>query len=74
MKILSSFIHPHVVPNPYDFISLVKHKRPYFVECAGLALQKNLHLRDWSLDASKRMQNTIKYCGSVYVQYVLWMN
>jgi len=26
MKILSSFTHPHVVPNPYDFLASVKHK------------------------------------------------
>lgn len=25
MTILSSFIHPHLVPNPYEFISSVKH-------------------------------------------------
>ncbi len=29
---LSSFTHPHVVPNLYEFLSYVKHKRRYFEE------------------------------------------
>jgi len=32
MKILSSFTHPHVVPNLYDTNS-VEHKRRYFEGC-----------------------------------------
>ncbi len=28
-----SFTHPQVVPNPYEFISSVEHKRRYFEEC-----------------------------------------
>jgi len=32
MKILSSFTHPHVVPNLYEFLYSVKHKI-YFEEC-----------------------------------------
>jgi len=27
MKILSSFTHPQVVPNLYEFLSFVEHKR-----------------------------------------------
>ncbi len=30
MKILSSFTHPQVVPNQYEFICSAKHKRRYF--------------------------------------------
>ncbi len=30
MNILSSFTHPHVVPNIYEFIYSVEHKRRYF--------------------------------------------
>ncbi len=26
MKILTSFTHPHVIPNPYEFLSYVEHK------------------------------------------------
>ncbi len=33
MKILSSFIHPHIVPNLYEFLSSVEHKIMYFEEC-----------------------------------------
>ncbi len=32
MKILSSFTHPHVIPNLYKFLSYVEHKRRYFEE------------------------------------------
>ncbi len=30
MKILSSFTHPHVVPNLNKFLSYIEHKRRYF--------------------------------------------
>ncbi len=30
MKILSSFTHPQVVPNLYEFFSVAKHKRRHF--------------------------------------------
>jgi len=30
MKMLSSFTHPEVVPNLYEFISSAEHKRRYF--------------------------------------------
>jgi len=33
MEILSSFIHPQVVPNLYEFLSSAEHKRRYFEEC-----------------------------------------
>jgi len=33
MKILSSFTHPQVVPNLYEFLSSAEHKRRYFKEC-----------------------------------------
>ncbi len=33
MKKLSSFTHPHVLPNLYEFLSYVEHKRRYFEEC-----------------------------------------
>jgi len=33
MKILSSFMHPHVVPNLYVFICSAVHKGRYFEEC-----------------------------------------
>ncbi len=33
MNILSSFTHPHVVLNLYEFLSYVEHKRRYFEEC-----------------------------------------
>ncbi len=33
MKLLSSFTHPHVVSNLYEFLSYVEHKRRYFEEC-----------------------------------------
>jgi len=33
MKIVSSFSHPHVVPNLYVFLSSVEHKIAYFEEC-----------------------------------------
>jgi len=33
MKILSSFTHPQVVSNLYEFLSSVEHKRRYFEEC-----------------------------------------
>lgn len=29
---LSSFTHPHIIPNLYSFLSPVKHKRTYFEE------------------------------------------
>ncbi len=32
MKILSSFTHPQVVPNLYEFLCSAKHKRRYFEE------------------------------------------
>jgi len=32
MKILSSFAHPQVVPNLYEFILSAEHKRKYFEE------------------------------------------
>ncbi len=32
MKIVSSFTHPHVVPNLYEFLFYVEHKRRYFEE------------------------------------------
>ncbi len=32
MKMLSSFTHPHVIPNLYKFLSYVEHKRRYFEE------------------------------------------
>ncbi len=32
MKILSLFTHPHVVPNLYEYLSYVEHKRRYFEE------------------------------------------
>jgi len=32
MKIMSSFTHPYVVPNLYEFLSLAEHKRRYFEE------------------------------------------
>ncbi len=32
MKILS-FTHPEVVPNLYEFLSAVEHKKRYFEEC-----------------------------------------
>jgi len=32
MKILSSFTHPHVVLNLYDFLSFVEHKLIYSEE------------------------------------------
>ncbi len=32
MKILSSFTHPHVIPNLYGFLFYVEH-RIYFEEC-----------------------------------------
>ncbi len=35
MTILSSFTHPHVVPNLYKFLSYVDHKRRYFEEFGG---------------------------------------
>ncbi len=28
-----SFTHPHGIPNLYDLLSFVKHKRRYFEEC-----------------------------------------
>jgi len=30
IKILSSFIHPHVIPNLYGFLSFAEHKTRYF--------------------------------------------
>ncbi len=27
MKMFSSFTHPHVIPNLYEFLSYVEHKR-----------------------------------------------
>jgi len=33
MKIVSSFTHPHVVPNLYEFLSSAEHKKRYFEEC-----------------------------------------
>jgi len=33
MKILSSFTHPQVVSNLYEFLSSVEHKGRYFEEC-----------------------------------------
>jgi len=33
MKILSSFTHPQVVPNLYEFLSSAEHERKYFEEC-----------------------------------------
>ncbi len=33
MKMLSSFTHPHVISNLYEFLSYVEHKRRYFEEC-----------------------------------------
>jgi len=33
MKMLSSFTHPYVVPNLYEFLSMVEHKWRYFKEC-----------------------------------------
>ncbi len=32
IKTLSSFTHPHVVPNPCDFLSFVGHSIIYFIE------------------------------------------
>ncbi len=32
MKMLSSFTHPHVVPNLYEFLSYAEHKRWYSEE------------------------------------------
>ncbi len=32
MKMLSSFTHPHVAPNLYEFLFYVKHERRYFEE------------------------------------------
>jgi len=32
MKILSSFTHPHIVANLYEFLSSGEHKGSYFVE------------------------------------------
>jgi len=34
MKMCSSFTHPNVVPNLYECLSSVKHKRRYFEECS----------------------------------------
>jgi len=33
MKMLSSFTHPQVVPNPHAFILSAEHKRVYVKEC-----------------------------------------
>ncbi len=33
LKILSLFIHSHIVPNHYDILSSVKHKRGYAEKC-----------------------------------------
>jgi len=33
MKNLSSFTHPQVVPNLYEFLSSVEHKRWWSKEC-----------------------------------------
>jgi len=33
MKMLLSFTQPHAVPNLYEFLSSVEHKRRYFEEC-----------------------------------------
>lgn len=30
MRVLSSFAHPHVVPNLHDFCSFAEHKKGYF--------------------------------------------
>jgi len=32
-KIMSSFTHPQLVPNLYELLSSVEHKRRYFEEC-----------------------------------------
>jgi len=33
MEILSYFTHPQVVPNLYEFLCSVEHKRIHFEEC-----------------------------------------
>ncbi len=35
ISILSSFTHPHAVPNLYDFLSSEERKRRCLEECAG---------------------------------------
>ncbi len=41
MNILSSFIHPQVVPNLFEFLSTAEHKRRDFEECLFLLTSKN---------------------------------
>jgi len=31
---MSSFTHPQLVPNPYEFLSNAENKRRYFEECS----------------------------------------
>jgi len=33
MEIVSSFTHPQVVPNLYEFLCSIAHKRRHFEEC-----------------------------------------
>ncbi len=36
MKNLSLFLHPHAIPNLYNLLSSVEHKRRYFEKCLSL--------------------------------------
>ncbi len=38
MKVLSSFTHPQVVPDLYEWVSSVEHKRRYFEENQTVAV------------------------------------
>ncbi len=49
MKMLSSFIHSHVISNRYEFLSYAEHKRRYFEELWNtkqLLIPIDFHRRD----------------------------
>ncbi len=71
MKILSSFTHPQVSLNLYEFLSSVEHKRKVFLRMLltkHLTVATDLH----SIEKSKSMA-TINYLDTNFIQNIFFL-
>ncbi len=53
MKNLSLFVHPHDIPNLYNLLSSVEHKRRYFEKCLSLFF--------WSIQWKSMVTKTVSF-------------